>query len=180
LACRTRCVWQRGSLLIDDTVIPKPFATAMEGLAWVVSSQERRPVSGFSLVLLVWPEGRLRSPLGVRLWRRGGPAKSELALELLRDARNRLGGRPAYVLCDAWYPSRRLLKRLRDDGGYVVGRLQKNRRFNGQALRRYRRHPSWSERGWLTGGLQVLVVSYGAKYFATTRLTLAAPEVRRL
>ena len=49
---RTLFVWERGYLIIDDTVVPKPFATAMEGLAWVFSSQERKPVYGFSLVLL--------------------------------------------------------------------------------------------------------------------------------
>jgi Transposase DDE domain len=32
----------------------------------------------------------------------------------------------------------------------------------------------------LTGGLKVLVVRYGAKYYATNRLTLPAAEVRRL
>jgi hypothetical protein len=32
----------------------------------------------------------------------------------------------------------------------------------------------------LTGGLKVLVVRYGAKYYATNRLTLSAAEVRRL
>ena len=85
--------------------IPKPFATAIEGLAWVYSSQERKPVYGLSLVLLVWTNGTLRIPLGMRLWRRGGPSKYELALELLSYARNRLHCRPAYVLFDAWYPS---------------------------------------------------------------------------
>src|SRR5215510_5867767 len=53
-AVRTLFVWERGSLILDDTVVPKPFATAMEGLAWVFSSQEHKPVYGFSLVLLVW------------------------------------------------------------------------------------------------------------------------------
>jgi hypothetical protein len=61
-----------------------------------------------------------------------------------------------------------------------VCRLKKNRRFNGQPLRAYRRPPYWAETGWLTGGLNVLVVSYGAKYYATNRLTLSAAEVRRL
>ena len=78
-ACRTLFVWERGSLIIDDTVIAKPFATAMEGLAWVFSSQERRPVYGFSLVLLVWTKGVLRIPLAMRLWRKGGPSKYALA-----------------------------------------------------------------------------------------------------
>jgi hypothetical protein len=62
-ACRMLFVWERGDLLLADTVIPKPLATAMEGLAWVFASQERRPVLGFSLVLLVWTtKGDLRSP----------------------------------------------------------------------------------------------------------------------
>ncbi len=83
LAVRTLFVWQRGYLILDDTVLAKPFATAMEGLAWVFSSQERRPVYGFSLVLLVWTDGRLRIPLGMRLWHEGGPSQYDLALELL-------------------------------------------------------------------------------------------------
>jgi hypothetical protein len=44
LAERTLFVRQGGDLILDDTVIPKPLASAMEGLAWVFSSQERRPV----------------------------------------------------------------------------------------------------------------------------------------
>jgi putative transposase len=179
-AFHTLFVWERGYLIIDDTVIPKPFATAMEGLAWVYSSQAHKPVYGFSLVLLVWTDGIVRIPLGVRLWQKDGPSKYTLALDLLSYARNRLHCHPDYVLFDAWYPSRALLKRVRDYGWYFVCRLKKNRRFNGQAVRHYRRHPYWAERGWLSGGLKVLVVRHGKKYYATNRLTLAAAEVRRL
>jgi putative transposase len=180
LTVRTLFVWEQGYLILDDTVIPKPFATAIESLAWVYSSQERKPVYGLSLVLLIWTNGTVRIPLGMRLWRKGGPSKYALALELLSYARNRLRCRPAYVLFDAWYPSKPLLKRIRDYGWYFVCRLKKNRRFNGQPLRAYRRHPYWAETGRLTGGLKVLVVRYGAKYYATNRLTLPATEVRRL
>jgi putative transposase len=180
LAVRTLFVWERGYLILDDTVIPKPFATAMESLAWVYSSQERKPVYGLSLVLLVWTNGTLRIPLGIRFWHTGGPSKYALALELLSYARNRLRCRPEYVLFDAWYPSKALLKRVRDYGWYFICRLKKNRRFNNQPLRAYRRHPYWAESGRLSGGLKVLVVRYGAKYFATNRLTLPTTEVRRL
>jgi DDE family transposase len=180
LACRTLFVWDRGYLIIDDTVIPKPFATAIEGLAWVFSSLERKPVYGLSLVLLVWTNGTLRIPLGMRLWHKGGPSKYELALDLLSYARNRLRCHPEYVLFDAWYPSKALLKRIRNYGWYFVCRLKKNRRFNGHALRHHRRHPYWAECGWLNGGLKVLVVRYGKKYYATNRLQLSAAEVRRV
>jgi hypothetical protein len=77
----------------------------------------------------------------VRLWRKGGPSKYTLALEWLSDARNRWRCRPAYVLFDAWSPSEALLQRIRDYGWSCVCRLKKNRRFNGQLLRTYRRHP---------------------------------------
>jgi putative transposase len=140
-ACRTLFVWERGSLIIDDTVMAKPFATAMEGLAWAFSSQEHRPVYGFSRVLVVWTNGGLRVPLGMRLWCKGGPSKYALASELLSYARNRLRCRPDYVLFDAWYPSKALLKRLRDYGWYFVCRLKKNRRFNGQQVQAHRRYP---------------------------------------
>jgi len=79
LTCRTLCVWERGDLILDDTVIPKPFATAMETLAWGFSSQARTPVYGFSLVVLSWTNGTLRRPLGRRLWRQGGASKDPLA-----------------------------------------------------------------------------------------------------
>jgi DDE superfamily endonuclease len=72
-AFRALFVWERGYLSIDDTVVPTPFATAMEGLAWVFSSQQSKPVYGFSVVLLIWTDGRVRLPLGLRLWHQGGP-----------------------------------------------------------------------------------------------------------
>ena len=64
VVCRTLFTWDRGFLIIDDTVLPKPFATAIESLAWVYSSQERKPIYGLSLALLVWPRGTLRFPCG--------------------------------------------------------------------------------------------------------------------
>jgi hypothetical protein len=101
-ALRPRVAWERGYRMIDATVMANPFATALEGLAWVFSSPERRPVSGLSLGLLVGTDGTLRVPLGVRLWRTGGASQDALALAWLSHARNHLRGHPEDVLCDAW------------------------------------------------------------------------------
>jgi hypothetical protein len=73
-AGRTWFVGERGYLILDDTVVPKPLATAMEGLACVFSSQAGHPVYGFALVRLVWTDGSVRIPLGLRLWHKGGPS----------------------------------------------------------------------------------------------------------
>jgi Transposase DDE domain len=180
LAWRTLFVCARGDLIMDDTVIPQPSATAIEGLAWVYSSQERKPVSGFALVLLVWTAGTVRLPLGLRCWHKGGPSQYVLALAWLSSARNRLRCRPDDVLFDAWSPPRSLLKRIRDHGWDFVCRPKRNRRFNGHAVRQHRRPPYRTETGWLSGGLKVRVVRYGKRYYATNRLSLAAVEVRRL
>jgi hypothetical protein len=84
------------------------------------------------------------------------------------------------VLFDAWYPSKKLRKRVRDYGWSFGCRIKKNRRFNGKAVRHDRRHPYWAEIGWLNGGITVLVVRHGKQYYATNRLTRTAPAVRRL
>jgi hypothetical protein len=66
LACRTLFVWARGYLSLDDTGMPKPCAPAIEGLAWGYASQDRQPVYGLALGLLVWTKGTVRIPLGRR------------------------------------------------------------------------------------------------------------------
>jgi len=146
----------------------------------VWSNKDRKVLFGVSVVLLVWTDGQVRIPLAFRVWHKGGASKYDLALELLSYARNRLKCKPAFVLFDSWYPSKHLLKRIRDYGWYCVCQLKKNRRFEGRALRYYKQQPYWQAVGALTGGLKVFVVRYRRKYYATNRLTLTAPEVRRL
>jgi hypothetical protein len=74
-AIRTRFGWDRGYLMSDDTIRAKPSTTAIEGRAWVFSSQEQKPVYGLSVVVLIWTKGTPRTPLGLRLWRQGGPSQ---------------------------------------------------------------------------------------------------------
>jgi hypothetical protein len=104
------------------------------------------------VVLLIWTDGTVHIPLGIRRWPKGGPSQEAFAWALLSDARHRLRWCPASGLCDAWYPAQALRKRLRDAGWDSVCRLQKHRRCHGQPRRAYRRHPSWAEPGRLTGG----------------------------
>jgi Transposase DDE domain len=180
LALRTLFTVAGGYLIVDDTVVAKPYARLLGEAAWVWSSKDRKVLFGVSLVLLVWTDGQVRIPLGYRVWHKGGASKYALALELLSYARNRLKCKPQFVLFDSWYPSKKLLKRIRDYGWYFVCQLKKNRSFDGRPLRAYRQQPYWQAVGSLTGGLKVFVVRYRRKYYATNRLTLTAPEVRTL
>lgn len=169
-----------GYLIVDDTVVEKPYAQLLNEAGWVWSSKRNKVVYGVSVVLLVWTDGQIRIPLGYRVWKKGGPSKFELALELLSYARNRLTCKPQLVLFDSWYPSKGILTRIRDYGWYFVCRLKKNRCFEGVALHKYLHQPYWQAVGFLTGKIKVFVVKYRRKYYATNRLSLTAPEVRQL
>jgi putative transposase len=137
LALRTLFAVMGGYLIIDDTVVDKTYAKWLGEAAWVWSSKHNKVVFGVSVVLLVWTDGQVRIPLAFRCWYKGGPSKGELALELLSYARNRLRCKPQFVLFDSWYPSKKLLKRLRDYGWYFICQLKKNRHFEGAPLSRY-------------------------------------------
>jgi len=171
LALRILFTVAGGYLILDDTVVEKPYARLLGEAAWVWSSQQRQVVFGVSMVLLVWTDGQVRIPLGYRVWHKGGASKFDLALALLSYARNRRKCKPQFVLFDSWYPSKKLLKRIRDYGWYFVCQLKKNRTFDGRALHAYRHQPYWQAVGALSGGLKVFVVRYRRKYYATNRLT---------
>jgi putative transposase len=180
LALRLLFVVTGGYLMLDDTVVEKPYARLLGEAAWVWSNKQQKVVFGVSVVLLVWTDGESRIPVGSRVWHTDGPSKVARALALLSHARNRLQCQPQFVLFDAWYPAKRLRKRLKDSGGYFVCQLKKHRPLDGVALYAYHQHPSWHAVGVLSGGLKVLVVRHRRTYDVTHRLTLPAKEVRTL
>ena len=179
-ALRTLCQGLGGYLSVDDTLVEQPYAPWLEDASWVWSSTRRQVVFGIPVVLLVWTDGQVRLPLALRIWKKGGPAKCDVALELCRSARHRLRRKPRVVLCEAWSPAKRLLKRLRDDGWYVVGQVQTHRPFAGRPWQRSRQQPYWQAVGVLSGGLKVRGVKYRRTYDVTNRLHLTAQEVRAL
>ena len=86
LALRLLFVVTGGCLILDDTVVEKPYARLLGEAAWVWSNKQQ-VVFGVSLVLLVWTDGEVRIPVGYRVCHKGGPSKVDLALALLSHAR---------------------------------------------------------------------------------------------
>ena len=104
-----------GDLVIEDTRWER-FTRVADAVSWVWSSSVGKPVWGMQVVLLLWTKGKWKGPLGIRSWRKGGPAKVALALDLLRQARRR-GLPPAYVLCESWDAAAEILN-LRHGWGW--------------------------------------------------------------
>lgn len=185
--CWQKLLWQRfsqplikpgGWLEIDDTVLDK-FGAHIFGVSWVYSSRQQRVVQGLNVVVLLWTDGRRRVPVGLKLWRKGGPSKVLLAARLLRWAK-RLGLQPEYVLMDSWYSAKSLLKQIRAYRWHFVTRLKKNRKFKEQKLRDHWGHRYGHATGDLAGGLTVLVVKDGYRFLATSDTSLSVPAVKAL
>ncbi len=173
-----RMVREGGYLIIDDTSWAR-WAVQSEAVSWVWSSTHGRVLRGHQVVLLIWTDGRVRVPLGIRLWKKGGYSKVELAAQLLREAERR-GLRPEYVLFDSWYAAASLLHLLERMGWKYVARLKSNRLFEGRAVRLL-----WPHRfGRAVGRLrkishEVVVVKDGRRYFVANDTELSSSELKR-
>lgn len=166
-----------GWLIIDDTVISKAFAKKIENLAWVYDSKIGKSIIGLNFVALIWSNGKINVPIGIRVYRsKSGRTKIDLAIELLEYAK-RLKIRPLYVAFDTWYGSEKFMKKVRGYKWHFVTRLKPNRIFNGRQLRDIARNPYWMMAGKLSGGLKVIVVRHGKKYFAASNLKLSKKEL---
>src|SRR6185295_10752367 len=101
-------------------------------------------------------------PLGIRIWRKGGPSKVALAIGLLRQAQRR-GLQPAYVLCDSWYAAAQVMNLLDGWGWRSVMRLKSNRKFDEQSLRTAWPHRHGHARGEVRGVEHPVLVAKGGR-----------------
>jgi putative transposase len=105
-----------GGYRVSDDPSGERFTRVADAVSGVRSRSVGKPGWGMQVVRLLWTEGKGKVPLGIRLWRKGGPAKIELARGWLSQARRR-GLQPAYVLSESWYAAAQLLK-LGDGWGW--------------------------------------------------------------
>jgi len=171
-------VREGGYLIIDDTAWAR-WAVRGEAVSWVWSSTHGRVLRGHQVVLLIWTDGVVRVPLGMRLWKKDGSSKVELAQQLLCEAERR-GMRPEYVLFDSWYAAASLTHVLESMDWKYIARLKANRLFDGHAVR-----DRWPHRyGRAVGRLrkvkhEVLVVKDGRRYFVSNGVQLSSSELKR-
>lgn len=168
---------QDGYLMIDDTVISKQFAKKIENIAWVFDSVVGRSILGINLVMMAWSNGKVTIPLAVKVYQKDSKkTKIDLAVELLEYAK-RLGIKPKYVAFDSWYTATAVFEKINDFGWTFATQLKKNRKLDGVPVREVYRNPYWIKQGKLVGGLKVLVVRNGKKYFVTNNPVLSKKEL---
>ena len=120
-----------GVLVLDDSVLDKPYARKMALVHHMWSGKHHRVVKGIDLLTLLWTDGDRHLPCDYRVYDKPNDqkTKNDHFADLLRVAKGR-GFAPECVLFDGWYSSLSNLKQLRTLGWHWLTRLKANRRVN--------------------------------------------------
>ena len=120
-----------GVLVLDDSVLDKPYAKQMGLVARQWSGKHGRVVRGIGLVTLLWSDGEALIPCDYCLYDKAGDGrtKNDHARVLLATAKDR-DFAPEMVLFDSWYASLANLKAVRGHGWQWTTQLKANRAVN--------------------------------------------------
>jgi hypothetical protein len=124
---------QTGYLVLDDSVLDKPYSQKMALVKKQYSGKHRGLVSGIDLVTLLWTDGVKMIPVDYRIYdpSRDGKTKNDHGREMLQLAAKR-GFSPTYLLMDSWYTAIDNLKALDSLHWKWIGQLKTNRQVSVQ------------------------------------------------
>lgn len=167
----------KGSLVLDDTTWQR-WTRHSEAVSFVWDSRVGKIVFGMNVVLLIWTDGHRKVPLGLRVWKKGGKSKVELAAELLCQSYRR-GISPEFVLFDSWYSAASLLELIDGFGWRYISAAKRNRLFEGVRIGKFFHHRF----GRAVGNLrklrhQILLVKDGQKFLISNEISLTSRAVR--
>lgn len=121
---------ESGVLIIDDSVLDKPYARKMELVHHLWSGKHKRVVKGIALITLLWSDGDRHLPCDYRLYDKSdGKTKNDHFQDMITTAHER-GFRPRLVLFDSWYASLENLKIVRKFDWKWLTQIKGNRRVN--------------------------------------------------
>lgn len=167
-----------GYLIIDDTTWHR-CGKKIAGVSFVWDSSIGKKIYGMQVVVLMWTDGKVRVPLGLRFWQKGGKSKLKLAEELLWEAHRR-GVSPLFVLFDSWYAGESLLNLIDDFGWQYISKAKKNRLFEKVRLDKTFHHRFGRKIGRLRKiKHQVLVVKNDTKFYVTNNLEQTSAQVKK-
>lgn len=156
-----------GYLIIDDTVLAKPYGKKFAQACFAYSSCLDKVVYGYHIVLLAWTNGFITIPLSFKFYRKGGRSKVALAGELLKEAKIFWRIKPLAVLFDSWYGAATLLDQIQSYQWLFYSQIKKNRVINACAVEDDLIENGDSLIGPLTGSVLGFILKHENKFFAT-------------
>jgi len=152
-------------LIIDDTVIAKPFSKELEILSWLYSSGDAKYLYGLNIVFVIWTDGNTRFPIGFRLWKKDDKIS---------------GLKPDYILMDSFYAAAKLLRVIRKLKWHWIAKLKPNRLVNKVQVRNAFIYRYGNKIGKLSEGIKALVVKDNDNFWASSDLSLNSTDVKEL
>lgn len=167
-------------LIIDDTVIAKPYSKELDLLSWIFSPSDRQYLYGINVVFVIWTDGKTRFPIGFRIWyKEDKKTKIDLAMELLNEAKKTYKIKPGYVLMDSFYPAAKLLKMIRKFRWHWISKIKSNRLLDNTQVQEFFSYRYGKHIGKLSENIKALVVKDNDNYWATSDLSLQSAEVKQ-
>jgi len=128
---QTQVVRTRGILVLDDSLLDKPYARQIALVYRQWSGKHHRVVQGIDLISLLWSDGDRHVPVDWRVYDKphDHATKNDHFVSMIATAHAR-GFTPECVAFDSWYASLTNLKRVRDYQWIWLTRFKSNRLVN--------------------------------------------------
>lgn len=172
---------RKSFLIIDDTVIAKPYSKELDILSWIYSSGDKQYLYGINVVFIIWTDGKTRYPLGFRIWNKNdNKTKIDLAIELLLEAKRKYHLKPNYLLMDSFYPAAKLLRTVHKLKWTWIAKIKSNRLVDGIQVQDFFGYRYGNHIGRFSENIKALVVKDNDNYWATSDFSLTSTIVKQL
>lgn len=166
-------------LIIDDTVMAKPYSKELDILSWIYSSSDKQFLYGVNIVFLLWTDGNTRYPIGFKIWNKNDKkTRIDLAIELLLFAQRTYHIKPDYVLMDSFYSAAKLLRIIRKLKWHWISKIKLNRLIDNVQVQDFFTYRYGNHIGKLSDNIKALVVKDNDNYWATSDLSLNSTLVK--
>ena len=120
-----------GFLVLDDTMIDKPYAKNIAMVTHNWSGKHKRLCKGITVVTMIWTDGTKMIPVDLRVYNKehDGKSKNDHFRELLQVAKERGFINPT-ILFDSWYASKDNMRFIQQLGWRFYTQLKSNRRVH--------------------------------------------------
>jgi hypothetical protein len=172
---------RKSFLIVDDTVIAKPYSKELDLLSWIYSSGDKQYLYGINIVFVIYSDGKTRYPLGFRIWNKNDKkTRIDLAIELLHESQRKYHLKTNYVLMDSFYSAAKLLRAIHKLKLHWISKLKSNRLIDGIQAQDFFNYRYGNHIGRFSENIKALVVKDNDNYWATNDFSLSSTIVKQL
>ena len=163
----------QGYFSIDDTIYSKPFVNGIKHITSIFSPGGKGYTKGFAVVFLCWSNNKITLPISFKIWHRQlGKTKIEIALELIKYAREISRNKHFGFKMDSFYSAKKLLGYLQKNHIFFAVRLPKSRNVELYGKLTKLKSTKINRKVvnvWLPGVGRVWITKYDGKYYCSNK-----------